>query len=70
MLASGRRNGYTFLYTPVDSGGTGQFDSYYVNANPTTVNVTGMRYFYVDQTNVLRFALGGPANSSSQPVPK
>jgi len=41
-----------------------------INANPLSPGQTGERYFYADQTNVIRWALGGPAGPSSPPVPQ
>ena len=70
LLAGGTRNGYTFSYVATINAGSGTYETFTVNADPTTLGVTGQRYFYVDQTNVLRFNLGGQANASSQPVPK
>ncbi len=68
-LASGARSGYTFIYAPADTTGTGQFDRFSVNANPISPNVSGQRYFFVDQSNVLRFEVRGPANANSTPIP-
>ncbi len=69
VLASGIRNGYSFVYVPIAAGG-GKPNKYTVNANPLSPGQTGLRYFYVDQTNVIRFALGGPAGPGSTPVPQ
>ncbi len=70
VLASAIRNGYNFVYVAIDSSGQGAPDRYTVNANPVAVGQTGQRYFYVDQTNVIRYALGGAAGSNSTPVPQ
>jgi prepilin-type N-terminal cleavage/methylation domain-containing protein len=70
VLAAGSRNGYTFIYTPVDTDSNGQFDQYTVNANPVQVGSSGEKFFYVDHTNVIRENLGGPADKNSPPVPK
>lgn len=70
VLASGTRGGYRFSYNPVDADGDGQYETYSINANPTSPGSTGDKYFYVDQSNVIRENLGGPANASSPPVPK
>jgi type IV pilus assembly protein PilA len=70
VLASGIRNGYSFVYVPIDTGGTGKPDAFTVNANPVSPGQTGEKYFYVDQTNVIRWKLGGPADSNSTPVPQ
>jgi len=70
VLASGIRHGYNFVYVPIDMAGNGKPSAFTVHANPVSPGQTGERYFFVDQTNVIRFAVGGPANSSSTPVPQ
>jgi len=69
-LGGGTRNGYKFIYTAIDSDGNGQPEEYMVNANPVQVGSTGEKYFYVDNTNVIRESLTGPADKNSPPVPK
>ncbi len=70
VLASGIRNGYSFVYVVIDTSGSGRPDRYTINANPLSPGQTGQRYFYVDETGVIRFALGGPAGPGSTPVPQ
>ena len=48
VLAAGTKQGYTYAYTS-DSANT-----YHLIAAPITVGTTGTRYFYVDETGVLR----------------
>jgi len=69
VLASAIKSGYSFVYNAVDSDSDGKMDSYTVRANPIAPGQTGDRYFYVDQTNVVRFNLTGPAGASDDPVP-
>jgi len=69
VLASGIKSGYSFVYVAIDADGDGKPEAFRVNANPVSVGQTGEKYFYVDQANVVRWALGGPANASSQPIP-
>ena len=69
VLANKIKSGYSFVYVGIDSDGDGQMDGYTVNANPITPGQTGDKYFYVDQTAVVRYSLSGPANASSDPVP-
>ncbi|MBI4437206.1 MAG: type II secretion system protein [Candidatus Omnitrophica bacterium] len=54
VLASGTRQGYAYAYQLVDS------EHFTVRANPTSPGRTGNRYFFVDETGVLR------ANSTQQ----
>jgi len=55
------KSGYTFTYTPAAG-------SYAVNADPVTVNSTGVRQFYSDQTAVIRQNSGAAATSTSSPI--
>jgi type IV pilus assembly protein PilA len=54
VLAAGSKAGYTFHYVPLFPDGVGHFTTYSVNANPKTYGSTGRRYFYADQTAVIR----------------
>jgi prepilin-type N-terminal cleavage/methylation domain-containing protein len=60
-LATGTKSGYVFTYTPA----TG---SYSVNANPVSAGSTGVRYFFTDQTNVIRALATGPAAAGSPAI--
>jgi type IV pilus assembly protein PilA len=53
------KSGYYFLYAPVGNAGT----AYTVQAPPAFPGITGGRFFFTDQTNVIRYGL------SSQPDP-
>ena len=53
--------GYAFGYNP-----TGQ--TYTITAAPTVPGQTGDRWFFEDQTGVIRFSTSGPATASSPPV--
>ena len=40
-----------------------------INADPISGDITGnTKHFYVDNTNVLRYAMGAPATNASTPV--
>jgi len=69
LLASGVRSGYVFIYTPVDINGDGTPDSYTLNANPVSPGQTAQKFFYVDQSNLIRFSMDGPAGPTSSPIP-
>jgi len=49
VLASGQKQGYQFNYTRADS------ENYALYANPVSQGVTGERYFYTDDTGVIRY---------------
>jgi prepilin-type N-terminal cleavage/methylation domain-containing protein len=68
VLASGNKSGYTYSYSAgtVDSGGN--IDNYTINAAPEVPGQTGVRYFFTDQTAVIRYNASQPATSSDQPI--
>ena len=55
------KSGYTFTYT--FSAGT-----YTLTANPSTVGVTGQRYFFTDPSGVIRVNPAGAATVASAPL--
>ena len=63
-LASGRKSGYTFTYTPGEKV-NGAIRSYTVTAVPDQVGTTGNRRFYADESGQIRYNASGPADVSS-----
>jgi len=63
VLASGTKSGYTFSWSP---GAT--TDTYSITATPTTVNTTGQRRFFTDQSGVVRGNATGTADVNSTPI--
>jgi len=57
-----QKSGYTFTFTA--GGGT----TYKINADPMTVNTTGVRQFFTDQTGVIHYAVGAKAAASDSPL--
>jgi len=55
------KSGYFFTYTP----GTG---TYSVLASPSAINSTGVRFFFSDQTVVIRANSGAAATGASSPI--
>ena len=51
VLGSGTKDGYTFS----TSGGTNTF---VVNANPNVAGTTGTRFFFSDESGVIRYSTG------------
>ena len=64
VLVSGTKSGYTFVYAVAGTGNV----TYSINAAPIVVDRTGIRYFYTDQSGVIRFAVGGAATPTSTPI--
>ncbi len=69
VLASGGKTGYIFAYSPLDPNGDGRMDSYSITGNPVVPGQTGSKYFFTDESNVIRFSLTGPATAASTPIP-
>lgn len=67
LVAGGIKSGYQFTYSSSGVGG-GPPDKFVVNANPLSAGQTGNRYFFVDQSMVIRFETVGPATAASPPV--
>ncbi len=67
LVAGGIKSGYQFVYASSSSAG-GPPDKFVVNGNPISVGQTGNRYFFVDQSLVIRFETVGPATAASPPV--
>jgi type IV pilus assembly protein PilA len=63
VLAGGTKAGYTITW-----GGGGGSTGYTITAAPVTVGVTGQRYFYTDQSGVIRVNPSGAATSASSPL--
>ena len=63
VLATGTKSGYTLAYTPGAGNG-----SYGITASPVTVGVSGQRYFFTDQSGVIRVNNAGVASASSTPL--
>jgi type IV pilus assembly protein PilA len=63
-LASGRRSGYTFTYTPGEKV-NGAIRSYTITAVPDQVGTTGQRRFYSDESGEIHYNGSGPADASS-----
>jgi type IV pilus assembly protein PilA len=61
--ADPNRLGYSFSL-----GNPGVLDQWWGRAGPIMEAVTGDRFFYIDQTGVIRWSLGGEAGSESFPL--
>ncbi len=61
VLGSGSKDGYAY----VGSGGTNNFT---VTAAPITYGSTGTRYFFSNESGVIRYNTGGAATATSNPL--
>jgi len=67
ILALGTKSGYTYIYTP-GSPVNGIIDSFQLNANPVNPGVTGNRYFFTDDSGVIRQNTSAVASVSDTPI--
>jgi prepilin-type N-terminal cleavage/methylation domain-containing protein len=61
VLGSGTKDGYSFASTGGSIGFT-------ITAAPITAGSTGTRYFFSDESGVIRYNTGGSADNSSNPL--
>ena len=59
------KSGYNFTYVP---GAGAVVPSYTVNADPIAPGSTGQRYFFTDQSAVIRFNLTAAAAATDTPI--
>jgi type IV pilus assembly protein PilA len=63
-LATGRKSGYTFTYTPGEKV-NGAIRSYTITAVPDQVGTTGQRRFFSDESGEAHYNASGLADASS-----
>lgn len=54
VLASGSKSGYSYNYTPANPDAATHYQTFSVNANPLNPGYSGRKYFFTDQTAVIR----------------
>jgi type IV pilus assembly protein PilA len=67
-LERGMKEGFLYSYSAGDKDASGNIIGYSVTANPMTAGVTGSRYFFTDQSGVIRASTTGPADANSPPI--
>jgi type IV pilus assembly protein PilA len=68
VLVSGAKSGYSFSYSPGSTDSNGNYVTYVVTAQPISPGSSGQRYFYTDQTGVIRADSATTATASSTPI--
>jgi prepilin-type N-terminal cleavage/methylation domain-containing protein len=68
VLTSGAKSGYNYSYSAGPADPSGNIDSYIINAAPNVPGQTGVRYFYTDQTAVIRYNATQPAGPTDLPI--
>ncbi len=68
ILASGSKSGFTYTYAPTTPDPSGRPQGFTLNANPLNFGSTGQRYFYTDQSGVIRQAFSASATVNDNPI--
>lgn len=68
VLATGTKGGFTYTYTPTLPDPLARPQGFTLNAAPLNFGSTGQRYFYTDQTGVIRQAFTAPATANDSPI--
>ena len=66
-VAGGTKSGYTLIYLS-GAPSNGKIWTYTINANPVVPGQTGGRYFFTDQSGVIRYNSGSAATIASPPI--
>lgn len=62
------KNGYRFFYNPGPLDPKGRITSYTINGYPIELGVTGQRFFFTDESNVIPGNATRPATVTDQPI--
>ena len=68
VFASGVKSGYNFAYSAGPRDATGRVNVYSVTAEPIAPGASGQRFFYTDQSGVIRSNSTGSADVTSTPI--
>jgi prepilin-type N-terminal cleavage/methylation domain-containing protein len=68
LLVSGTKSGYTFTYSATLLDSTGRYNGYTILANPTQVGISGVDFYYEDETHIIRMNTTAPAGSTDSYV--
>jgi type IV pilus assembly protein PilA len=68
VLGSGTKSGYAFAATPNATSPDLQFTAVGTPQVSTGATQTGARFYFIDESQVVRFNLGGAATSGSTPI--
>jgi len=64
LLASGAKSGYQFTYTPTLLDVTGRYNGFEIWANPVEVGISGIDYYFEDETHLIRMNTTAQAGST------
>jgi prepilin-type N-terminal cleavage/methylation domain-containing protein len=62
------KSGYSFTYAPGAADSAGNINSYTIEAEPVAPGTSGQRYFFTDQSGVIRADPSAAADANSTPI--
>ena len=68
ILSGGAKSGYAYTYTAGPPNALGMIDSYSIAADPLVPGRTGTRYFFVNESGVIRANATVPATVADNPI--
>lgn len=68
ILARGSKAGFNVTYVPKSPDTAGKYTGFTVNAAPINYGNSGARYFYTDQTGVIRQSISSVATATDTPI--
>lgn len=68
VLASGVKGGYAFIYRVTEKDSQGRPKAYTIHAQPTQPGANRTRYFFTDESGIVRSEMNKPASASSLPL--
>ena len=64
LMASGTKSGYNFTYSPALLDATGRYNGYTLLANPKQVGISGIDFYYEDESHLIRMNATAQAGST------
>ena len=68
VLGGGIKSGYSFTWTAANPDSNNNYQTYTITAGPTALGTTGQRYFFTDQSGVIRANVSAAATAASSPL--
>jgi type IV pilus assembly protein PilA len=68
VLASGTKSGYMFSYVAGVTDASGNVLTYSITGQPVSAGSTGQRFFYTDESGVIRSNNSGAGDANSTPI--
>ena len=68
VLVTGTKSGYVFVWSGGTADSNGNKLNYSITAAPSSPGTTGQRYFYTDQSGVIRSSQAAVATAASTPL--